>query len=154
MNEKDFGETLLRLDVAARPPADARALTDRVLARDNRRVRLLTWLTVGTGVLAGGLVLLLLIYFGLLFPMMAKLKDPAYQGRVTAAEREQMQEQLEVSFRMTSVVITMTVGALAVAGLCMFGLQAATRRATLRQVNANLAEISEQLKQLRQAGGP
>jgi hypothetical protein len=63
-----------------------------------------------------------------------------------------VQEQLEVAFRMTSVVITMTVGAVAVAGLCTLGLMAATRRATLRQVNANLAEIAEQLKQLRQAG--
>ena len=154
MNEKEFGESLLRLDMAARPPADARVLTDRVLARDGRRVRVLTWLTVGTGGLATALVLVLMVYFGLLFPMMAKLKDPAYQNRVTPAEREQMQEQLEVAFRMTSVVITMTVGAVAVAGLCTLGLMAATRRATLRQVNANLVEISEQLKQLRQAVMP
>jgi flagellar biosynthesis/type III secretory pathway M-ring protein FliF/YscJ len=159
MNEREFGESLLRLDVAARPPADARALTDRVLARDARRVRVLTWLTVGTGGLAAALVLVLMVYFALLFPMMAKLKDPAYQARSTPAEREQTQEQLEVAFRMTSVVITMTVGAVAVAGLCTLGLMAATRRATLRQVNANLAEIAEQLKQLRQgpprpAAGP
>ena len=48
MNEKEFGEALLRLEMNARSPADTRALTDRVLARDRRRVRVLTWMTVGT----------------------------------------------------------------------------------------------------------
>lgn len=151
MNEKDFGDALLRLDMSARPPADARALTDRVLARDRRRVRVLTWLTVGTWLASAGLVLLLLVFFGLLFPMMAKLRDEAVQGQMTPAQRELAQTKLEVAFRMTSVGITFTVGMLALSALCTLGLVAATRRATLRQVNANLVEITEQLKQLRQA---
>jgi hypothetical protein len=55
---------------------------------------------------------------------------------------------------MSTVLITFTVGALSLAGLCTFGLVIATRRATLRQVNANLVEITEQLKQLRQERAP
>ena len=71
MNEKEFGDALLRLDMSARPAADTRALTDRVLARDQRRVRVLTWLTVGTWLVSAGLVLFLLVAFGLMFPAMA-----------------------------------------------------------------------------------
>jgi hypothetical protein len=178
MNEKDLGEALLRLDMSARPPADARALTDRVLARDRRRVRVLTWLTVGTWLVAATLVLFLLIGFGLIFPAMAKLRDESGQNRwkpgaaapgprsepvagddkgqnrFTPAQREQMQHDLEIAFKLSTVVITFTVGALSLAGLCTLCLVLATRRATLRQVNANLVEITEQLKQLRQERAP
>ncbi|HEY1380451.1 MAG TPA: hypothetical protein VGF55_26860 [Gemmataceae bacterium] len=150
MNEKDFGDALLRLDMSARPPADARALTDRVLARDRRRVRVLTWLTVGTWLFAAAMVLFLLVAFGLIFPAQAKLKDEKFKDRITPAQREQAERELEVAFKMATVVITFTVGALSLAGLCTLGLVMATRRATLRQVNANLVEITEQLKQLRQ----
>jgi hypothetical protein len=177
MNEKELGRALLNLDAADRPPADSRALTDRVLNRDRRRVRIWTWLTVGTWLVAAGLVLFLLVVFGLIFPAQAKLRDdtgqnrwtpgpsaPAPpsapipgnakgQARLTPAQREQMQNDLEIAFKMSSVVITVTVGALALAGLFTLGLLLATRRATLRQVNANLAEITEQLKQLRQGRG-
>jgi hypothetical protein len=175
MNEKEFGERLLGLDIAARPAADVQALTDSVLARDRRRVKLWTWLTVGSWLLSAILVLFLLAAFGLIFPAMAKLRDdkgqnrwtpgakapPAganptpqennEQNRLTPVQREQMQHDLEIAFKMSTVVITFTVGALSLAGLCTFGLVMATRRATLRQVNANLIEIGEQLKQLRQA---
>jgi hypothetical protein len=177
MNEKDFGDALLRLDMTNRPPVDGRALTDRVLVRDRRRVRVLTWLTVGTWLVAAGLVVLLLVVFGLIFPAQAKLRDdtgqnrwtpgpsaPAPvpvsgdtkgQARLTPAQREQMRNDLEIAFKMSSVVITVTVGALALAGLFTLGLVLATRRATLRQVNANLVEITEQLKQLRrERAGP
>ena len=150
MNEKELGRALLNLDAAARPPADTRALTDRVLARDQRRVRVLTWLTVGAWLIAAALVLSLLVGFGLILPAMAKVRDDKLQNRITPAQREEMQNQLEIAFKMSTVAITFTVGALSLAGLCTFGLVVATRRATLRQVNANLVEITEQLKQLRQ----
>jgi uncharacterized membrane protein YbhN (UPF0104 family) len=149
MNEKELGRALLNLDAVTRPPSDTRALTDRILAGDRRRVRVLTWLTVGTWLVAAALVLFLLVAFGLIFPAMAKLKDDKFKDRTTPVQREQAERELEIAFKMSTVVITFTVGALALAGLCTFGLVLATRRATLRQVNANLVEITEQLKQLR-----
>jgi len=151
VNEKQFGEALLNLDVGTGPAGDPKVLTERVLARDRRRVRALTWLAAGSWVVAAGLVLLLLVVLALLFPAMAKVHDEAFQGRLTPAQREAAQVKLDVGFRMTSVGITVAVGALALAALCTLGLVAATRRATLRQVNANLVEVTEQLKQLRQA---
>jgi len=63
--------------------------------------------------------------------------------------RNATKESLEVAFKMASVGITFTVGALSLAGLCTLWLVLATHRATLRQVNANLAVIAEQLKELR-----
>ncbi len=154
MNEKELGEALLRLDATTRPPADVRAMTDRVLTRDRRRVRVLTWLTGGTWLLAAVTILSLLVIIGLILPALAKLKDPAYQDRVTPAQREQLQDGLVKGLTMCLVVTIFTVGALSLAGLCTLGLVAATRRATLRQVNANLVEITEQLKQLRQGLPP
>jgi type II secretory pathway component PulL len=156
MNEKEFGDALLGLDMSARSPADTRALTDRVLALDRRRVRLLTGVTVGAWLVAAGMVLLLLLSFGLLLPAMAKAReeDAAFRaaaaaGKAPAVPPDSRGHALEIAFKMMTVGITMTVGALTLAGLCTIGLVSATRRATLRQVNANLAEIAEQLKQLR-----
>jgi hypothetical protein len=162
MNEKELGEALLRLDTTARSPVDVRAMTDRVLARDQRRVRILTWLTGGTWLLAGGMILFMLVMFALIFPAMAKLKDEKLKDygagmaarQITPAQREQAERELEVAFKMSTVIVTMTVGALCVAGLCTLGLVLASRRATLRQVNANLVEITEQLKLLRKAAAP
>jgi len=154
MNEKDFGDALLRLDMTIRPLGDARQLTDRVLSRDRRRVRVLMWLTVGTWLAAAVSVLFLLVAFALIFPALAQLNDEKAKDRITPDQRVQMERELEMAFKMGTVVITMTVGALTVAGLCTLALVAATRRATLRQVNANLVEISEQLKQLRLVGLP
>jgi Na+/H+-translocating membrane pyrophosphatase len=154
MNEKELGEALLRLDTTARSPVDVRAMTDRVLARDHRRVRILTWLTVGTWLIAAGLVLFLLVAFGLVFPAMAKVRDQKYDDRMPAAQREHMKQELEMAFKMGSVIITLTVGALALAGLLTLQLVLASRKATLRQVNANLVEITEQLKQLRKGTSP
>jgi hypothetical protein len=150
MNEKEFGRALLNLDAVTRPPSDTRALTDRVLARDRRRVRVLTWLTGGTWLLVAVTILCMLVIIGFILPALAKLKDPAYQARITPAQREQIQSGLDKGLTMCMVVTIFTVGALSLAGLCTLGLVVATRRATLRQVNANLVEITEQLKQLRQ----
>jgi hypothetical protein len=154
MGEKELGRALLELDAASLAGVpDVRQLTWRVLERDRRRVRRLTWLTVGVWLLAVGLVLLVLVWFGLLFPAQAKLAQEVEAGKVPEARRAQLQRQLQVSFQMGTVVIALSVSVLALAALCTVLLVFASRRATQRQVNAGLLEVSEQLKQLRQALG-
>jgi hypothetical protein len=54
-----------------------------------------------------------------------------------------------VTLKLSIVLVTGSVLALLLAGAATVGLVFATRRATLREVNANLAEIAEQLKRLR-----
>jgi magnesium-transporting ATPase (P-type) len=151
MTEKELGEALLHLDTTSTP--DPKILTARILTRDRRRVRVLTWVSVGAWLLAAGLVLLVLVWFALLMPLQAKLHQEEKQptGRVTAAERERLQHETEIAFKMGTVLTTMSVGVLSLAALSTTLLVLASRRATLRQVNANLVEMTDQLKQLRQA---
>jgi hypothetical protein len=151
MTEKKLGEALLDLDarqIAGVP--DAHAQTWRVLERDRRRVWWLTALTMTLWAAAILMVLWMLVAFGLLFPLQAKLKDPAQILRMPPELRAQAQDQAQIVFQMITVGVTASVGILAFAALSTVFLVLASRRATLRQVNASLLEISDQLKALRQ----
>ena len=53
-----------------------------------------------------------------------------------------------------SMVTTINVGIVCLAILASFLLNLASRRATLRQINASLLEISQQLKELKQVSPP
>ena len=150
MSEKELGKALLRLDaldLAAVP--EARQQVWRVLERDRRRVRFLTILTTAIWLLAVALILTVLVNFGLIFPAQAKLVHDIEAGSVTPAQHDEAQRLLLMAFEKGTLVIAFSVTVLAVAAFCTVLLILASRRATLRQVNASLAEISEQLKQLR-----
>src|SRR5437667_187014 len=104
MTEKELGKALLNLDAAT----DPRVLTARILERDRRRVRLWTGVTVGTWLLAAALVLLVLVMFGFLMPMQAKLQGDEWKGRVTPVEREQLLHTLELGFKKGMVTTTLS----------------------------------------------
>jgi ABC-type phosphate/phosphonate transport system permease subunit len=152
MSDKDIGKALLQLDAAnlANVP-DVREQVARVLQRDQRRVKLWTLVTAGLWLLAVTMVMGILIFLGLLFPMWAKLKAGDGQDRINAQERQQLLEEADIAFKMVSVLIAASVGVLAAAALSTVFLLFASRRATLRQVSANLLEVCEQIKQLREA---
>jgi hypothetical protein len=152
MNEKELGKALLNMsatELAAVP--DAQGLTQKVLERDRRRVRLLTGLTVGVWLLAAALILLDLVWFGFILPAQAHLWEQTAAAKGTQAERDELQHQVVVSFEMGTLVIGFSVLIMTFAALCTVFLILATRRATLRQVNASLLVISEQLRQVRPA---
>jgi hypothetical protein len=134
-------------DLAGVP--DARQLTWLVLDRDRRRERLLTGLTLASWFVALGLVLLAFVGFGLLMPMQAKLVHEAQVGRLGQADLQTAWHKSQAVAEMITLGIAAAVGMLGIAALCTVFLIRATRRATLRQINASLVEISEQLKQLR-----
>jgi len=154
MSERELGRALLGLDAAnlAGVP-DAQQQTWRVLERDRRRLRTLTAVTLVTWLVAVGLVLTVLIGMGLLLPKHAKLLMDVSAGTVPPAVREAEQAAHTKAAAMLVVAVTGAVGVLAVAALCTVLLVRASRQATLRQVNASLVAISEQLKQLRAAPG-
>lgn len=158
MNEKELGKALLRWD-ASQPPGvpepDPRLLTARIIDRDKRRVRwlagftIILWLLAATGICGP-------IIFYLLFI------QPRYHGTISRIEKQigvldsgvvkSSKILLDVAEWSISIM-TLSLGAMILAAFLTVLLVFLSRRATLRQMNANLIEIAEQLKQLRQALG-
>jgi hypothetical protein len=154
MTEKDLGRALLALDADKLAGADTRQQTWKILERDRRRVWWLTAITIALWAAAILMVLGMLVAFGLVFPLQAKLRDPAELARLPPEMRQDAQFKAQVAFQMVTVGVTVSVGILAMAALATILLVLATRRATLRQINASLLEISQQLKELRQTPPP
>jgi Fe2+ transport system protein FeoA len=154
VSDRELSKALLRLDATelAGVP-DVRQQTWRVLERDRRRIRFWTGLTVAAWLLAIALLAVVLVNFGLLIPRQEALVRDIEAGTVSPAQREQAQRLLVVGFQKGSLVIAFSVTVLAVAALSTLALVLSSRRATLRQLNAGLLELSEQLKQLRQDRG-
>jgi hypothetical protein len=150
MTQRDLGKALLRLGVtelAGLP--DVREQTWMILERDRRRVRRLTIMTIGAWLLSTALICTVLVAFGFLFPRVARLRMDVEQGKVTQDQREQLHNAHDLGLMKGTLLIALSVAALTCAALCTVLLNLATRRATLRQINASLLEISEQLKELR-----
>lgn len=153
MGEKDLGRSLLKLDATGLSGVpDATQQTWTILDRDRRRVRFLTGLTLGVWLFATALIWLVLVWFGLLFPAIAKVRKDIDRGAITAAESERMKDVLLLAFQKGTLVIAFSVAVLGLAALCSVLLNLASRRATLRQINASLIEISAQLKGLQPGG--
>lgn len=150
MNERMLGSMLLELDATDLGQApDSRQYTTRILNRDRRRVRWLTVGAVGLWTFATVLILLVLVILGLLFPMKAKLQQPHEVARLTAAEFAQAKQDVEIGMNMMIVLTAFSGAVSSAAVLCTLLLVLSSRRATLRQVNANLLEICEQLRRLQ-----
>ncbi len=169
MSEKELGRALLELDsqkLAGVP--DAREQTWKVLERDRQRVWWWTALTIGLWAAALGMVLLMLIGYGLVFPLQAKLAGETDEpqlaqqrepGRIhlndlTPEQLEKAKFKAQVVFQMITVGVTASVGLTCLAVLASVLLNRASRQATLRQINASLLEISTQLKELKQITTP
>ena len=180
MDDKQLGDSLVKLDTAgAAQAADAGEQTRRILERDRRWVRGWTIVTIVLWVPAVLLILGVLVYLGLLFPLQAKLEKMrdqqtatpggvdeervADKGLDSAVEEHggghvlhhghepnlaQLERDTEIGFKMMSALTGLAVLALSMALLCSFVVTLVTRRATLREINAHLALISDQLKRL------
>jgi hypothetical protein len=150
MTQKDLGKALLRLGVTELSGLpDVREQTWTVLERDRRRVRRLTSVTIAAWLLSTVLIFSVLVAFGFLFPKVAQLRMDVERGKVTQVQRDRIQDAHEFGFMKGTLMIAFSVAALTFAALCTVLLNLSTRRATLRQINASLLEISNQLKELR-----
>jgi hypothetical protein len=143
MNERELSQALLQygaLEPATVPAPDPRVLTQKILERDKRNVETYAILTLAFGLLAMGATAYLGYELFQRFNEMSPLIEHFNLKRQTIGEAGE--------------VLVAACGALAfllLAILCTVMLVFAARRATLRQVNANLMEISQQLKQLQQS---
>jgi hypothetical protein len=158
MSEKELGRALLELDAhRLADGADIREQTWKILEQDRRRVWWWTVSTFGLWGLAISMVMLMMVLYALVFPFQAKLRQDAELARigaVTAQEREEAQFQGQILFQMVTLGVTVTVGVTCLAILSLILQSRASRRATLRQINASLLEISRQLKELKVASPP
>jgi predicted membrane protein len=150
MNEKELGKALLQLDadkVAAAP--NATQLTQDILNRDRRRVHWLTGLTIATWIVAGLMILVVLGAFVFtVIPHVKTLTQDINAGNLTSEQTVRILHMHTVMFLKSSILIAFSVFIMAVAALFTVLLIFASRHATLRQVTANLADVSEQLKKL------
>jgi hypothetical protein len=148
MNERVLGELLLQLDAdALRDQPEPRKFAEPILKRDRRRVWWLTAASIGLWAFATVLVLGVMIGLGLLMPFKAHIRDNP--ERLNAEQLIQAQRAADEGMSMM-LVLTAFSGVISCAAiLCTLLLILSSRQATLRQVNASLLEISEQLRRLR-----
>ena len=146
MSDRAVGEALLKLDLGPAPAPSAEQV-ERIIERDQRKIKWLTRVTVGMWILASLGAVLIFVVGGFVFPMIAKLLHQAGEGSL---------DQPNTPFLMLAKVtaVSMVCGCLSFvvlvgAGLATVLLVFRSRRATLRQINANLLVISEQLKRLQ-----
>lgn len=143
MSEQEFNKATPR----APEPMDFDSLTTRVLRRDRRHV----WLLGIVCVVAWMAVVML--PWATLLPMLAKVAEheASLSGASALTPAEQKVQSLLVLQALkagTIATFLSSLGSMLVASLCTVLLILASRRATLRQVNARLAEISSQVRAL------
>lgn len=149
MNEKEVGRILLGLDASRLGlDADSRTLTVRVLQSDRWRVRLLSVVTIILwGFAAAGILLVLFVLLSL-YPKQQALMHDLQRGNLSETDRDHIQQVLWIITEKATAMVAVSVGALVLAALGTVLLVHTSRRATIRQLNASLFEISEQLRQL------
>lgn len=142
--EKELSDALIHQDATAAPSAigyDGTRQAQTAIDRDGRRVRVLTWLAVALWLIAVAAVVILLVMFALL--VVPKLKQEAQLAG------QNVQAVISYVIGMGAALIGVAVVVLALAMLTTLLLVSASRRATLKHVNAGLSRVSEQLAQLR-----
>lgn len=127
-------------------PIDVEALTARTLRRDRQRVWLLgivcvvAWMSV------------VMVPWATLLPMLAKVAQHQANltGQALTPAQQKVESLLVLQTLKAGTVLTFldSVGSMFVASVCTVLLILTSRRSTLRQVNARLAEISLQIKAL------
>jgi hypothetical protein len=144
MTEKELGKALLNLDLVPAPAApDPRQLTQKILERDRKRIRLLAGLATLFWVLTTvGIVCLCPFYVMIVAPRLR-----AYQAGRAQLEKDWNDWAMVGDWAVYWILACII--SLLLAAICTVLLILLSRRATLRQINASLVEISEQLKQLR-----
>jgi hypothetical protein len=154
MTTNDLSKALLNLDAQTLSGlTDAREQTWRIVEHDRRRVWWWSATTIALWAAALLMVLAMLIAYALVFPLQAKLQQDEQVARIglTPEQKEVAQFKAQIMFQMVTVGVTVSVGLTCLAVLSSVLLSRASRRATLRQINASLLEISQQLKELKQA---
>jgi hypothetical protein len=143
MLDKDVGDALLKLDLS--PQTDApTAQIERIIEADRRHVKRWTRISIALWILAAAGAIAIFVIGGCTFPVIANLVADKGDGTL-----ENPHTPLFVLAKLTAMCLifgTASFIVLVCAGLATVLLLLRSRSATLRQINANLLQISEQLK--------
>ena len=149
MDEHELGEALLRAGAAEdRDLPDARDVVATVVARDRRRLRALGGLILALWLAGAAGIGFVLYNLAIYVPKYMRLQMKIEERGVSMEQRQRIQENNLGGFQIGLSITACSVAILALAALGTFLLVLASRRATLRQVNACLTSISDQLRQL------
>jgi hypothetical protein len=149
MSEQELVRALQELIARQTPPTESRRLSSELIANDRWRVGLLAGLTalLWLGGIAG--VLYMIFWFNRFIVAYSPFEaDRAEPWRTEALFHAKMELHHSLEACMAAVP------ALLLAALGTVWLVFSSRRATLNQINLSLAEISEQLRQMRQPARP
>jgi hypothetical protein len=166
MLDKNVGDALLKLDLS--PPTDPPSTQlERIIDADQRRVKRWTRIAIALWILAALGALFIFIMGGLTFPAIAQMimeenKASAAAGDAPAGAAnhsknakpprgtlEEPGTPFQLLAKLTAMVMvfgTASFMLLVLAGLATVLLLLRSRTATFRQINANLLQISDQLK--------
>jgi len=141
MTNKELGQALLALETAPKPgELDPRLLAQHIVERDRRRIRWLAGITTVFWLLAAGCI----VSLGIIFVMCVEPRLLAY-----AAGKAQLSSDWRDWAQAGDLAAKVLLGsmvALFLAAVSTVVLILLSRRATLRQINASLAEISQHLR--------
>jgi len=143
MSEKDLSKAFLR----GEGPIDLDGLTSYVLRRDRTRI----WMLAIACVIAWMLVVML--PWSTVLPLLAKIGQYHAQyvsatAPATPQDRAESVALLMIVKKGTMATFLGSIASMFLAAVCTVSLIVLSRRATLRQVNMRLQEISTQLKGL------
>jgi hypothetical protein len=141
MNDKQLGKALLSLDTTPKlSDMDPRSLARHIVDRDRRRIRVLAALTTFFWIAAtAGIVFLAIKYVMIVEPRLN-----AYAAGRAQLDSDWKDWAMAVQFGAKGLllcIVSLFFAALSTVALILF-----SRHATLRQINASLIELSEQLK--------
>lgn len=153
---RPFGDELLKQRPASSGQDDPIAMVNAAMEKDGRRLRRLAAVIVALWAVAvAGIPLSLWAYEARVAPMLRLVLQEmiTHQRGMSPAELDSLAGTvLHVTLTLGMVLIGATMGIVLVAATMTVALTFAMRRVTLRQVNANLAEISRQLGQVAPPG--
>jgi len=144
-------------DVVARhsPPAHANQLSLELQSRDRWRMRILAGVTalLWLGGIAG--ILYMVLWFNRFIILYSPTRPEAGNALHLGADHERWRADEEFHAKMelhhSLEACMVAVPLLLLAALCTVWLVFSSRRATLNQINVSLAEIAEQILEMRRA---
>lgn len=149
MNENDIGARLAKLVVLQGADEDRR-LARKIHQRDRGRVWLLTGLAVLLWAIAGaGVFFVVYVAIFYLYPKHQQLIHDHAIGELPTERFIEIQALHFRSVELCTIIVAGAFIAATLAAICTLLLILVSRRVTLRQINANLVEIFEQLQQQR-----